>query len=225
MQQRKKNKITLLTSFIQNTKSTYVQTGQELKKYIKKLEMPYSNWYNFDDLEMEKRISKLAQGSKPNSEELQGFALWLFKDSTQWRKFFFPNERATYTFIRQIYNDEINNIFSSKELNQKLQQKLTLFTKSKIRNGVNHHSTTAIELTYIILGLLNFKMLDELRLGKNNEKEDLQKYAIDWINTNLYSNSPLVEQLTTQLRNTLDLDHNRKKELEKVVLRQLISVL
>ena len=102
---------------------------------------------------------------------------------------------------------------------------MTLFTKSKIRNGVNHHSTTAIELTYIILGLLNFKMLDELRLGKNNEKEDLQKYAIDWINTNLYSNSPLVEQLTTQLRNTLDLDHNRKKELEKVVLRQLISVL
>ena len=86
---------------------------------------------------------------------------------------------------KDLTNREPVNCAVDKELNQKLQQKLTLFTKSKIRNGVNHHSTTAIELTYIILGLLNFKMLDELRLGKNNEKEDLQKYAIDWINTNL----------------------------------------
>ncbi|OXC13843.1 hypothetical protein AYP77_08930 [Lactobacillus crispatus] len=100
-----------------------------------------------------------------------------------------------------------------------------LFTKTNIRNGINHHSIKTTELTYIIIGLLNFKVQDEIQLGKRNNKVDLQEYATSWIDKNLYSNSPLVKQLTIQLRNTLDLDHSNKKELRQIALRGLISVL
>lgn len=225
MFKRKKSNINLLTKFIQNNKSSYVVIGRKLITHMKELEIPYSNWYNFDDFDIKKRISKIAHGTKPTSEELQGFAFWLYKDPTQWFKFYFPNEKATYKFIKETYKDEVSSIFTDCKKQKEFQQRLTLFTKTNIRNGINHHSIKTTELTYIILGLLNFKVQDEIRLGKRNKKIDLQEYAISWINENLYSNSPLVKQLTIQLRNALDLDHSNKKELRQIVLRGLISVL
>lgn len=225
MFKRKKSNINLLTKFIQNNKSSYVEIGKKLIKYMKELGIPYSNWYNFDNFDIKKRISKIAHGTKPTSEELQGFAFWLFKDPTQWFRFYFPNEKATYKFIKETYKDEVDSIFTDYKKQKELQQKLTLFTKTNVRNGINHHSIKTTELTYISLGLLNFKVQDEIRLGKRTNKVELQEYAIDWINKNLYSNSPLVKQLTIRLCNTLDLNHSNKKELRQIVLRGLISVL
>lgn len=225
MFQRKKSNINLLTNFIQNNKSSYVEIGNKLITHMKELEIPYSNWYGFNNFDIERRISKIAHGTKPTSEELQGFSFWLYKDPTKWFNFYFPNDKATYKFIKETYKDEVDSIFTDDKKGKELQQKLTLFTKTNIRNGINHHSIKTTELTYVILGLLNFKVQDEIRLGKRNNKVDLQEYSIDWINKNLYSNSPLVKQLTIQLRNTLDLDHSNKKELGQIALRGLISVL
>lgn len=225
MFQRKKSNLNLLTEFIQNNKSSYVEIGKKLIKHMKELEIPYSNWYDFDNFDIKKRLSKIAHGTKPTSEELQSFALWLYKDPTQWFRFYFPNEKATYKFIKEAYKDEVSSIFSDLKKQKELQQKLMLFTKSNIRNGIYHHSIKTTELTYIIIGLLNFKVQDEIQLGKRNNKVDLQEYATSWIDKNLYSNSPLVKQLTIQLRNTLDLDHSNKKELRQIALRGLISVL
>lgn len=56
-------------------------------------------------------------------------------------------------------------------------------------------------------------------------KVDLQEYAENWFNTNIQKDTPLVITLTDQLRDTLDLEHSKKKELKQVVLRGLISVL
>lgn len=54
---------------------------------------------------------------------------------------------------------------------------------------------------------------------------DLQEYAEIRFDKNIQKDTPLVVKLTDQLRDTLDLEHSKKKELKQVVLRGLISVL
>ena len=106
-----------------------------------------------------------------------------------------------------------------------LSQKLDHYTKFNIRNGINHAKVTPLELMFVVLGLLNFKMDNEIILGKREEKKDLRKYASTWFNKNINATIKLVKLLTPQLCNTLDLDHSKKRELRQVVLRGLISVL
>ncbi|NRO38210.1 hypothetical protein IMAU30002_00334 [Lactobacillus helveticus] len=72
---------------------------------------------------------------------------------------------------------------------------------------------------------MNFKLLDEISLGKRNHKVDLKKYALNWLDNNLNPNAPLIKHLTSQLRDTLDVNYSKQKELKQVALRGLISVL
>lgn len=52
-----------------------------------------------------------------------------------------------------------------------LSQKLDHYTKFNIRNGINHAKVTPLELMFVVLGLLNFKMDNEILLGKREEKK------------------------------------------------------
>ena len=222
MQKRKKVRINALTDFIQNNDLVYSKIGQEITKNIRKLGKNYSPWYRYDDLDAERRISKLASGTRPSAEEIQALALWIFGDESKWPNLFFPNSNEAYIFIEETFKDEINKVFD-RNLDI-LHQKLNTFTKLNIRNGLNHKRITPTNLTIILLGLLNLRQNDEIRLGYRAKKIDLKQYAESWFK-DIRKNSPLVIDLTNQLRDTLDLDHKRKKELKQVVLRGLISAL
>ncbi|WP_270770535.1 hypothetical protein [Lactobacillus crispatus] len=223
MQKRKKEYINALTDFIQNNDLTYSQIGHEVAKNIKKLGINYSSWYKYEDLDAEIRISKLALGAKPTSEETKALALWKLHDADKWRDLYFPNSNEAYVFVKKVFEDETKKVFEQNL--DTLHQKLSCFTKSHIRSGINHRRITPTNLSIILLGLLNFHQEDEISLGQRTQKVDLQRYAENWFNTNIQKDPPLVITLTDQLRDTLDLEHSKKKELKQVVLRGLISVL
>lgn len=223
MQKRKKVRINALTQFIQNSDLTYSKIGQVITKNIKKIGKNYSPWSKYDELDAERRISKLALGTKPSSEELQALALWIFNDESKWPNLFFPNPNETYIFLEETFKKEINKVLNEKQ--DVLLPKLNSFTKLNIRNGLNHKRITPTNLTVILLGLLNLRQNDEIRLGYRSKKIDLKQYAESWFKANVRKDSPLVIDLTKQLCATLDLDHSKNKELKQVVLRGLISVL
>ena len=223
MQERKKEYINALTDFIQNNELTYSQIGHEVTKNIKKLGINYSPWYKYEDLDAERRISKLALGAKPTSEETKALALWKLHDAAKWRDLYFSNSNDAYAFIKKVYEDETKKVF--KQNLDTLHQKLSGFTKSHIRSGINHRRITPTNLSIILLGLLNFHQEDEISLGQRTQKVGLQEYAENWFDKNIQKDTPLVAKLTNQLRDTLDLEHSKKKELKQVILRGLISVL
>lgn len=225
MRKRKKSNINALTNLIQTSKLTYAEIGKEVIKALSTLNIYDPTWDYYDPWDSESRISRLAQGNKPTAAELQALAFWQFGDANKWPYLYFPNDDETYNFIHQVFTQQINAVFNSKQNVEILSQKLSNYTKFNIRNGVEHKKITPLELTFVLLGLLNFKMKNEIILGKRKEKEDLQKYANDWFNNNIKPNIKLVNLLTPQLRDTLDLDHSKKRELKQVVLRGLISAL
>lgn len=225
MRKRKKSDINALTHLVQDNKLTYAEIGKEVINALKTLNIYDPIWNQYDPWDAEARISRLAQGNKPTAAELQAFAFWQLGNANKWSYLYFPNNDEAYNFIHQVFTTQINEVFNSKHNLEILSQKLGNYTKSNIRNGVDHKKVTPLELTFVLLGLLNFKMKNEIILGKRKEKEDLQKYANDWFNNNIKPNIKLVNLLIPQLRDTLDLDHSKKRELKQVVLRGLISAL
>lgn len=220
MQKRKKDSINALTEFIQNNNLTYSQIGGEITKALKALGIKNSKWLEYDAWEAEIRVSKLAHGNRPSSEELYALSYWKFGKADEWRNLYFPDEAATSQFVKKTLTNEIDKVLDSS-------QKINFenFTKSNIRNGINNCKISPFKLAYIILGLLNFQKNDEFFLGKITRKVSLQKYANNWIESNLKSSTPLMKELTIQLRQTLDLKHAKRKELKQVTLRAIISVL
>lgn len=161
--------------------------------------------------------------SNPSDEEIQSLAQWYFHDSNKWRDLYFSTSDEVYTFIKNIFNSEIGKVFDQKS--KLLQQKLENYTKSNIRNGIKHKRITPTNLTFVLLGLLNFHQNDEINLGYRKNRLDLQQYAVSWFNTNIHKDAPLTYQIMNQLRYTVEPGYRKQKELKQVVLRGLISVL
>lgn len=222
---RDKIDINALTSFIQEYPSSYLSLGKKLQSCINKLDIPYSIWEDLTDSQIKIRMTRLAHGTKPSPDELHALALIKFRDASQWTKLYFPNKEETYKFIVKTYQTEVNKIFLSEEKTSIFDSKKSKYTKVNIRNGITRYKITPTELTYKILGLLNFKMADEIQLGHQPTKCNFKEFCIKWVKNNLSPNAPLVKDLMDELRNTLDIDRNNKKELKQVVLRGLISVL
>lgn len=221
MQKRKKSTIDALTTFIQNNDLSYTEIGDIIGKNIKNLDIP-SPWDNFTYIDKERRVSRLANGNKPSFEELQALALWRFNDPNKWRYLYFPDDQEAYNFTLRTYQSELNKILDSKD---KVIQKLSSFTKSNIRNGIDYARVTSFNLTCVIIGLLNFNIQDKVSLGRNLTKIDLYQYVASWPQNNIKVDSPLVKKLAVDLRNVLDLDHSKKREQKQIALRAIISVL
>ena len=225
---RKKSYINALTECLQNcTDTTYAEIGNQIIENLEKLDIDDPKWKAIKDdpLEREKRVSRLALGNKPTAHEKLALSMWKFNDAKRWPELYFPNYHGTYSFILNIYNNELNEVnklFNSQKISP---ETVKQFSKDNIRKGIDAAKIAPYELMVRLLGLLYLKTADEVRIGKSKNKRNLKKLASSWIESTITEDSPFIKELTIQLRHTLDLNRSKQKELKQVVLRALISIL
>lgn len=220
MKNRKKSNINALTTTLQNNKLTYAEIGMKLKENMKDPTLGIKNdpWFKYDEWDAEKRVSRLALGNKPSCNEKLALALWLYKDQNKWPCLYFPDNESTYEFMQKVLETEFSKVINE-------ENKIKKWNKSTVRSGITTKDIKPQELAIRLLGLLYLHTVDEVRLGKRKRRRNLVKYAKEWFSDTITPDSPLVIETKIQLRQTLSLTSTRKKELEQVVLRQLISVL
>lgn len=175
-------------------------------------------WLDYDAWDAEKRVSRLALGNKPKSNEKLALAYWYFGDQNKWPYLYFPDNKSTYKFMHKVLEAEFSKVIGD-------EKKIKKWNKSTVRSGITDKDIKPQELTIRLLGLLYLHTVDEVRLGQRKRRRNLVKYAEGWFSNTITPDSPLVSETTIQLRQTLSLTNARKKELKQVVLRQLISVL
>ena len=227
MQNRKTSTINALTTFLQNNELTYAEIGNKIKEKMEDptLGIKDDPWLKYDPWDAEKRVSRLALGNKPTSNEKQALALWEFEDQNKWPYLYFPNNQTTYDFMQNIFSSEIKNVIDFEKNTPLVKKQIKICSKLTIRNGINAKRITPQQLAIKLLGLLYLHTTDEVRTGQRKRRRNLAKYAKEWFSDTITPDSPLVTETKIQLRQTLSLTNSRKKELKQVVLRQLISVL
>lgn len=138
MQNRKKSNINALTTLLQSNELTYAEIGKKMKEKMTDPTLGIKNdtWLKYDPWDAEKRVSRLALGNKPTSNEKQALALWKLKNKNKWPKLYLPDNQATYDFMQKVFSSEIKNVIDLEENTPLIEKQIKNYSKLTIRNGI-----------------------------------------------------------------------------------------